>query len=170
MVPVNTATTAAQNLTFTAAMPLGVSGVRRGAVLQMEGVYREPARSPARSSTKCGPFGTGGSKLDCTIKAVAHMAPSTALGGAYVNRTIVGVQATYSSGLQDLVFGIDLTSWQAACWVLAHACLSWVMHDIIPGQRRTLLSTQVSLGAACPSMTAAVGSSSGCIFRGCGQL
>jgi hypothetical protein len=75
------------------------------------------------------------------------LAPNAALGGAYVNQTVVGILATYSNGLQDLVFGLDLTSWEASCWVLAHAALSWVLHDIIPGQRRSLLSTQVSLGS-----------------------
>lgn len=50
---------------------------------------------------------------------------------------------SYADGRESLAFMIDCAAWSPSCLVLGHTALSWLLRDIIPGQRQALLSVQV---------------------------
>jgi len=58
------------------------------------------------------------------------------VGGALVN---------YADGRESLAFLFDCASWSTSWLVLGHLSLSWVLRDLVPGERRPLLTVQVRL-------------------------
>ena len=55
----------------------------------------------------------------------------------------------YGDGRESLAFTFDCAGWSGSCLVLGHLSVAWLLRDIIPGERRALLSIQVSVGD-CP--------------------
>jgi hypothetical protein len=77
-------------------------------------------------------------------------------GGVYT----AGVLVKYADGRESLAFTFDCASWTPTCLLLGHFSLTWMLRDIVPGERQALLSPQVRaliqptglaprLGAAC---------------------
>jgi hypothetical protein len=45
--------------------------------------------------------------------------------------------------MQTMAFFMDMASWQISSMAIGHLVTSWLLHHIIPGERRAMLSTQV---------------------------
>jgi hypothetical protein len=60
-------------------------------------------------------------------------------GGAYTG----GVLINYGDGRESLAFIFDCASRSPTCLLLGHFSLTWMLRDIVPGERLALLSPQV---------------------------
>ena len=60
-------------------------------------------------------------------------------GGVYT----AGVLVNYADGRESLAFTFDCASWTPSCLLLGHFSLTWMLRDILPGERQALLSPQV---------------------------
>jgi hypothetical protein len=67
----------------------------------------------------------------CTATPVLDFAGGATAGGALVK---------YADGRESLAFIFDCAAFSPTCMVLGHLSLSWLLHDIIPGQRDVLLT------------------------------
>lgn len=83
----------------------------------------------------------------CNATTLATLAPNSALGTGYGSTTIAGAIITYSNGMVEQVWNLDMAAWITNALVFAHLTVDWGFHSMIPGMRRVLLSTQVRRGA-----------------------
>jgi hypothetical protein len=93
-------------------------------------------------------FAATGIVENCTSQEVMTLDPNPALGPGFAQAMMGAAVVTYSSTAyngtrQELVTTFDCGAWKPSCLVFAHYALSWLLHDIIPGQRRVLFSIQV---------------------------
>jgi hypothetical protein len=93
-------------------------------------------------------FAATGISESCTSEVVMTLDPNPALGPAFAQAYMGAAVVTYSSSAyngtrQELVTAFDCGWWKPSCLVFAHYALSWLLHDVIPGQRRALFSIQV---------------------------
>jgi hypothetical protein len=93
-------------------------------------------------------FATTGIIVPCNTTTVMTYDPLPSLGASYTQPTMAAALVTYNGANQtlrrdEMVFTMSCARWQISCLVMSHFSLSWLMHDIIPGQRRVLLKTQV---------------------------
>jgi hypothetical protein len=93
-------------------------------------------------------FAATGISETCTSQEVMTLDPNTSLGPAFGATMMGAAVVTYNSTAyngtrQELVTTFDCGSWKPTCLVFGHYALSWLMHDIIPGQRRALFGIQV---------------------------
>jgi hypothetical protein len=137
-------------LSFTAAMPLGVSGVKRDAALNADLLYRCPTPANFARENACILWSNAFFTQPCNITSVLEMPAAPEYGTDYAVKTSVGVEIDHADGRQSMAIFMDCAFWQPTCMVLGHVVVSWVLHDIIPGQRRAMLSTHVS--DVCESM------------------
>ncbi|GBF97931.1 hypothetical protein Rsub_10604 [Raphidocelis subcapitata] len=124
-------------LRFTAAAPLGISGIKSSAVLGSGGLYRCPAikASPLPTcSIWAADFADTGLQPNCTSTPVLDFD-----GGVYTG----GVLVNYADGRESLAFTFDCASWTPSCLLLGHFSLTWMLRDILPGERQALLSPQM---------------------------
>jgi hypothetical protein len=96
-------------------------------------------------------FATTGIIVPCNTTTVMTYDPLPTLGASYTVPTMAAALVSYNGANQtlrrdELVFTMSCARWQISCLVMSHFSLSWLMHDIIPGQRRVLLKAQVGLG------------------------
>ncbi|KAI8465146.1 MAG: hypothetical protein J3K34DRAFT_525626 [Monoraphidium minutum] len=126
--------------------PLGLSGVNPKAPLATEEMYRCPGieGAPARQTCvypKAGPPAC--SPLAEDPVPFLRLAPNASLGAPYAAPTVGGALLKYADGRRVMGITFDCSEAYIACWPLGHLGVSWVMQDLIPGQRRALLSLQV---------------------------
>jgi hypothetical protein len=100
------------------------------------------------SACRANDFAATGISEDCTSQEVMTLDANPALGpgfeAAMMGAAVVTYNSTaYNGTRQELITTFDCGSWKPACLVFGHYALSWLMHDIIPGQRRALFSIQV---------------------------
>jgi len=131
-------------LSFTPAMPLGVSGVKRDAAITADLLYRCPTPANFTQDKICILWSDAFNTQPCNITSVLEMPATPALGADYAVKTSVGVQVDHGDGRQSMAIFMDCAPWQPSCMVIGHVIISWLAHDIIPGQRRAMLSTHVS--------------------------
>jgi hypothetical protein len=97
-------------------------------------------------------FATTGINAPCNSTVVMTYDPAPELGPVHSVPTMAAAIVTFNADTPDLrreelVFTLACAYWQISCMVLSHFSLSWLLHDIIPGQRRALMAVQVS---GCP--------------------
>ncbi|KIY97912.1 hypothetical protein MNEG_10048 [Monoraphidium neglectum] len=123
-------------MTFSAAATtvIGASGINPSATLGNEGLWRCPfAKASATGSCPICAADFAGDCLNpsCTATQVLDFAGGATAGGALVK---------YADGRESLAFIFDCAAFSPTCMVLGHLSLSWLLHDIIPGQRDVLLT------------------------------
>ncbi|KAI8471158.1 MAG: hypothetical protein J3K34DRAFT_520782 [Monoraphidium minutum] len=139
-------------LRFTPATPFGVSGVRPGAALPARGLRRCPGSEAAAPNNLCCARPAAPAPRRCApcrpavvLRAgappggAANAAAAAALSGSGA----AGAVAAYADGRQAMAFALRCSSESAACLVLAHLGLAWVMQGLIPGARKAVFSLQV---------------------------
>ncbi|GBF97916.1 hypothetical protein Rsub_10589 [Raphidocelis subcapitata] len=120
---------------FTAAAPLGISGIKSSAVLGSEGMCPAIKASPLPAcSMWAADFAGTGLHPGCTSTPVLDFD-----GGVYT----AGVLVNYADGRESLAFTFDCASWTPSCLLLGHFSLTWMLRNILPGERQALLSPQM---------------------------
>jgi hypothetical protein len=94
-------------------------------------------------------FATTGINAPCNSTVVMTYDPAPELGPVHAQPTMAAALVTFNATSpefrrEELVFTLACAYWQISCMVLSHFSISWLMHDIIPGQRRALMAVQVS--------------------------
>jgi hypothetical protein len=127
---------------FTAAMPLGASGVKRTAPLSSLGLWRCPGVAAAplpTCSMWAADFAATGMHPACKATPVLEFAPAD--GGAATHAA--GALVAYADGRESLAFFFECGAWSTSCLVLGHAALSYLVRGLIPGERRALVTPHV---------------------------
>lgn len=143
-------------LALTVDAPLGVSGVRRKAALAAPGIQRCPGLETSALGQCCSQASGGAAQSCgvCRVSPVLRAADPTASPSA--GALAAGIVAEAGDGRQAMAFFLQCSDESAACYALAHLGLAWAMQDIVPGERRALLSLQVDdvfLSTTTPSGT-----------------
>ncbi|KAI8465295.1 MAG: hypothetical protein J3K34DRAFT_461466 [Monoraphidium minutum] len=115
------------------AAALGVSGVRPGARLDFNGIWRCP--SQPNVDAICPMWGPGfenGVYPACTVTPAVRV-PG---GGA------VAALVNYADGRESLAFMHGCAAWSSACMLLGHFSVAWAFQHVIPGSRAALLTVQ----------------------------
>jgi len=123
-----------------------VSGIKQGARLSSSGLYRCAGVIPA-SSTTCGiaanDFTATGIFQNCTSTPFLTFEAAPGINPALAQPTMAGALVSYADGREAMVYTFDCAAWQTSCMVLGHVAISWMLHGVINGERRAMLSTQV---------------------------
>lgn len=128
---------------FTTSAPLGVSGARADAVLPAAELWRCPGLEGGKQSKCCAKLKRAPSQCSqCTAKPILRLS-QRATGGAKPAPLVAGALMTNADGRQSMAFTLDCSPQSTACMVLGHVGLSWVMHNMIPGQREAFLNLHV---------------------------
>lgn len=141
----------AGTMRFTAAAPFGISGIRAGAQMSAAGIYRCPGTKSAPLTT-CGiwanDFATTGIIPPCKATSILETPEG-----------VVGTLVKYGDGRESMAFVFDCATWSTSCALLSHLVAAWMSQNILPGQRRALLTVQMDdfflstycSPAACPA-------------------
>jgi hypothetical protein len=81
------------------------------------------------------------------IALAAAGATETDAATAAAGGGTAGALMNTGDGRQVLVFMMECSDESVACYLLGHIGLTWVMQNIIPGQRKALLTLHVSVGS-----------------------
>ena len=132
--PLTNACSSQGTFRFSPGAQMGASGLKPTAALSAAGLYRCPGAQSAPQTT-CPLFGNTrprGLFPACTPTPVFEDAAG-----------VVGAAVKYADGRESLAFTTECAAWASPCFALAHYVLPWMLRDIIPGERRALLSVQV---------------------------
>jgi hypothetical protein len=136
-----------QTATFTSAAKMSVSGIKQDAVLDVKGLWRCGGIIPDAAAARnvCSIYTREPASLfqTCTGEVVMTYTPDPSLPAAYAQPTMAAAVITYTDGRQEMITTFDCATWQPNCHVFGHYALSWLLHDIVPGQRQVLLNMQV---------------------------
>lgn len=61
-----------------------------------------------------------------------------------VQSYVGGAVVKYDDGRESMAFMLDCSAWLTSCLVLGHLSVSWMLRDIVPGDRQALLTVQVT--------------------------
>ncbi|KIZ05734.1 hypothetical protein MNEG_2222 [Monoraphidium neglectum] len=129
-------TSSYSRMNISAAMPLGISGIKRTANLSAEGLYRCPALRSSPAVTSCNmwaaDFTNPGIVMPCNVSSILDLS-TTYVGGTLVN---------YQDGREVLAFMFDCGGWSTSCLALGHLAVTWLLQNAVPGVRQALLTVQ----------------------------
>jgi hypothetical protein len=129
-------------LRFTTSTPFGISGVRPDASVGARGLRRCPGLETSTTGQCCAQP-SGGAAPACSPCRVAPVLRVLQPNGApFAPQQAPGALAMYDDGRQALAFMLHCSDEYAACLVLAHLGVAWALQNIIPGERRALMSLQ----------------------------
>ncbi|KIZ05898.1 hypothetical protein MNEG_2062 [Monoraphidium neglectum] len=128
-----TGSSADVTMKFTAAAPLGASGILPSAPLSSSGLYRCPGSGSAPPLATCSMWASD-------FAATGLHPPCQSTPVLMVGANVAGTLVKFGDGRESLAFMHDCAGWSTTCLVLGHVSLSWILQGLIPGERISLLT------------------------------